>query len=262
MSVNNNKFKSRKMEKKLITVITASFNAADTIERTILSVICQKKDDIEYIIADGASRDETMSVINRYREKIDHVISEHDNGVYDAWNKALKYAHGEWIIFLGADDFYEPDTFDTFRDFINSYDTANVDLISAKCRLINYKGKELRTFGKAYNWELFRNGNNCLAHGATLHNVKLFAELGRYDIHFNINADFEFLLRRKMNGLFIDKVLLNMQEGGISYSANGLIQCYRIKRYRKSSDTVHDIYYLIKGLTGFYLRKFFWDITK
>ena len=250
------------MENKLITVITASYNAADTIERSILSIINQKADDIAYIIIDGNSKDDTMKIVERYRDRIDYAISEPDKGVYDAWNKGLTAAHGQWIVFLGADDFYEPDTFKKYRDFINSHDVTDIDIISAKCRLINAQGKELRILGQKYEWRKFRHGINCVAHGTTLHNAKLFKELGNYDIRFNINADFEFLLRRPMKALFIDSIILDMQYGGLSYSAKGIIQSYQVKKYRNSADCFHDNYYLLKGLTGFYLRKLIWKITK
>ena len=258
----NSIISSQIMENRLITVITASYNAADTIERSILSVVSQKTDDIEYIIIDGNSRDDTMKIVEKYKNSIDYTISEPDKGVYDAWNKGLAAAHGEWIVFLGADDFYEPDTFKKYRDFILSHNIDGIDIISAKCRLLHPEGEELRIFGQKYEWNKFRHGTNCVSHGTTLHNARLFKELGNYDIRFNINADFEFLLRRPMKALFIDAIILNMQDGGLSYSAKGIIQSYQVKKHRHSGDVFHDTYFLLKGLTGFYLRRLLWKITK
>ncbi|MFB5085890.1 glycosyltransferase family 2 protein [Psychrobacillus sp. PGGUH221] len=88
-----------------ISIITACYNAEKTIEQTIQSVITQTYDNIEYIIVDGASRDRTMEIVERYRKQIDIVISEQDQGIYDAFNKGLKVSTGDYIQYLNADDY-------------------------------------------------------------------------------------------------------------------------------------------------------------
>ncbi len=91
-----------------VTIITICYNAEKAIERTILSVLNQKYDNIEYIIIDGASKDSTMEIVDRYRDKIKKIISEPDKGIYNAMNKGLKMATGEWINFMNAgDEFYD-----------------------------------------------------------------------------------------------------------------------------------------------------------
>ena len=90
----------------LISVITAVKNSVCTIERSIQSVIAQRYRHIEYIIIDGASTDGTVEVLKKYSCNIDHMLSEPDTGVYSAWNKGLALATGEWVCFLGADDFF------------------------------------------------------------------------------------------------------------------------------------------------------------
>jgi glycosyltransferase involved in cell wall biosynthesis len=88
-----------------ISIITASFNSAKTIEQTIQSVFSQHYPNVEYIIIDGASQDETLSIIEKYRDKISIFISEKDNGIYNAMNKGLKLATGDIIGILNSDDF-------------------------------------------------------------------------------------------------------------------------------------------------------------
>ena len=88
----------------LITVITVVYNAAVTMEQTILSVINQSYNNVEYIIIDGGSSDGTLDIIRKYEHAIDYWVSESDGGIYDAMNKAVSVASGEWIYFLGADD--------------------------------------------------------------------------------------------------------------------------------------------------------------
>lgn len=89
-----------------ISVITISYNAEKEIEKTILSVITQTYDNIEYIIVDGASKDNTISIVNKYKKKISCVISEPDKGIYDAMNKGVMHATGEWLIMMNAGDVF------------------------------------------------------------------------------------------------------------------------------------------------------------
>ena len=93
-----------------ISVVTVCYNAVDAIEKTLLSVVSQTYQNIEYIIIDGASSDGTVDVINKYRNKIACFISEPDKGIYDAMNKGVMHATGEWIHFLNAGDTYHDNT--------------------------------------------------------------------------------------------------------------------------------------------------------
>ena len=90
----------------LISVITVSYNAVSTIEDTILSVINQTYTNIEYIIIDGGSADGTVGIIEKYVDRISYWVSEPDKGIYDAMNKGLKVANGDWAIFMGSDDVF------------------------------------------------------------------------------------------------------------------------------------------------------------
>lgn len=93
------------MDKK-ISIIIATYNAENTIKRCIDSIACQKSDEIELLVIDGDSKDKTVDILKSYGNIIDIFKSEPDKGVYDAWNKALRLATGEWIMFLGADDYF------------------------------------------------------------------------------------------------------------------------------------------------------------
>jgi glycosyltransferase involved in cell wall biosynthesis len=91
-----------------ISVLTVVRNGAATLSRAIESVVGQLNDDIEYVIVDGASTDSTLEIIKAYEDRIAFWVSEPDHGIYDAMNKALAFARGDWIIFLGADDQLNP----------------------------------------------------------------------------------------------------------------------------------------------------------
>lgn len=87
-----------------VSIITITYNAEKTLENTINSVISQNYTNIEYIIIDGGSTDKTIDIIKKYQEKISYWISEPDRGIYDAMNKGIKFAHGEWINFMNSGD--------------------------------------------------------------------------------------------------------------------------------------------------------------
>lgn len=96
----------------LISIITVSYNAANTIEQTILSVINQNFKDFEYIVIDGGSTDGTVDIIKKYQDKITFWVSEPDKGIYDAMNKGIQIAKGEWVNFMNAGDgFYNSNVF-------------------------------------------------------------------------------------------------------------------------------------------------------
>lgn len=115
------------MEKKYpkITVITVSYNAETYIEATIKSVISQTYSNLEYIIIDGKSSDRTIDIVTKYKTQIDIIISERDEGIYDAMNKGIELAHGEWIIFMNAGDLFASSTI-IDEIFINNYSNSDV----------------------------------------------------------------------------------------------------------------------------------------
>lgn len=101
------------MNNPLISVVTVSYNAVSTIEQTIISVLNQMYFNIEYIIIDGGSTDGTVDIIKRYDDKIAYWQSEPDRGIYDAMNKGILQAKGEWIYFIGASDLLLKNSFQT-----------------------------------------------------------------------------------------------------------------------------------------------------
>jgi glycosyltransferase involved in cell wall biosynthesis len=244
---------------KIISIIIATYNAERYIERCINSIVQQKNDKIELIIIDGLSVDNTTQIIERYNEQIDCFISEKDSGIYDAWNKGLEYASGKWIQFIGADDILLPGSINAYLYFLETHNTDNIDFISAKSEYVNSRGKLLQYIGQAYTWEKFRR-YMCISHGSTLHNKNMFRETGKYNTCFKICADYELLLRKKdkINTLFFNQFVIRMQTGGLSFSLNGQLETYRIKQFHHTIPEILNIYYLIRGIIGFIIKKIIW----
>lgn len=246
---------------KLFTVIIATYNAEKTIERCLRSIVNQKKENVELVVIDGLSTDSTLKIIDKYKKDIDILVSEKDKGLYDAWNKGIMMSSGKWIMFIGADDYYVDGIFDFYEEFLRDKDTDKIDVISAVSVIVDKKGKMLRRYGEAYEWNKFRNYFK-ISHGSSLHNRNLFNEVGLFDIRYKISADYELLLRKKLNALFVDKELLVMQTGGASVTIKGLLQTYTVKQSHHTNYTIINIYYLIKGILGLIYRKLYWKYIK
>lgn len=105
-------------DRPVVTIVTVTYNCASSIEATLLSVINQTFLEKEYIIIDGDSTDDTLRVVENYRDNIDSVVCEKDKGIYDAMNKGIKMARGEWVIFMNSGDVFASDTVlqDIFKD--------------------------------------------------------------------------------------------------------------------------------------------------
>ncbi|MBR1538500.1 MAG: glycosyltransferase, partial [Bacteroidales bacterium] len=118
------------MTKPRISVVTICYNARNVVEKTILSVVGQTYGNLEYLIIDGASKDGTMTVIDRYRERIEttgRIVSEPDKGLYDAMNKGIRLATGQWILFMNADDvFVDEHVVADFAAFLEIHPEAEV----------------------------------------------------------------------------------------------------------------------------------------
>ncbi len=211
---------------KKLSVITASYNSEYTISRTIESILEQSYTNIEYIIVDGASNDQTLSIIDKYRKHIlDKVISfkllsERDNGIADAWNKGLQFATGEVIFFLNSDDWIE---YDSISKAMRNFEQNGNMVLYGRCNRYNveeflvgsyqkrfFRGRELWNFGFSFT--------TCFI------GSEVFDKLGGFNSDFKIAIDSEFLLRcikNKVKFLKGDHTV-NMREGGVSLNHRDL----------------------------------------
>lgn len=240
--------------KKIISIIIATYNAEKTLKCCLNSIVSQKKDQLELLIIDGYSTDRTMDIVREFAESIDVIVSEVDKGIYDAWNKGVRLATGEWILFLGADDYLLEGAMNVYWDYLKKHVWDDIDIITAQSKLIDAGGKYLRVLGNPYKVQEFRCYMK-ISHGSTLHNRKLFDELGDFNISFKICADYEFLLRKKLDAGYIEIPTIAMQVGGVSNTIKGLWESFRVKCYHKSIPLSLNVYYLMKGIIGYYMRK-------
>lgn len=244
--------------RKLISIIIATYNAGSTLESCLKSIIAQKNDLIELLIIDGKSSDNTLKIVNAYRNQIDIFISEKDKGIYDAWNKGIVLANGQWIMFIGADDILYSDVLEGYIDFIrlNGDRVNRMDLITAKSEYVDLIIELIKIIGEPYVWNRYRR-NMMIAHGTTLHNRALFDEIGLYDINYKICADYELLMRKGegIQGLFLDKIIMKFKIGGASFSYNCLLETYKIRDKYKTVSPFLNCMLFLRRLLSLWVKK-------
>ncbi len=209
-------------EKPLLTVITVVFNGAATLEHTIRSVIEQTYRNIEHIIIDGGSTDTTLDIIRKYEGDIDYWVSEKDAGIYDAMNKGIVLARGDYIGMLNSDDYFASasaleniafhlETGDTDAVFscLDIVDPANLDRVLRKYRVSSFSPFMLR-IGVMPAHPTFYCKKSC------------YEKAGLYRTDYRIAADFEMLarllLKYHITWKFIDETTVKMRSGGLSSS--------------------------------------------
>ncbi len=202
------------MEKPLISIVTVSYNASTTIEQTILSVINQTYPNIEYIIIDGGSTDGTVDIIKKYTDKIAYWVSEPDKGIYDAMNKGIAVATGEWINFMNSgDSFYRNDVlYALFRQEVKG------DVLCGSTHVIEKWGAFLeRPLALEYMKE-----RKPFCHQSTLVRLKWMKRY-LFDIKYSICADYAFfykLWQENVPFVYVSIVISNFDRSIDSFSGN------------------------------------------
>jgi glycosyltransferase involved in cell wall biosynthesis len=201
-----------------ISLITVVYNAETTIRRCIESVISQNFKNIEYIIIDACSTDETKQIINQYSNCISIFRSEPDNGIYDAMNKGIKLAHGEVVGTLNADDFFADNG--VLDAIANAFITQDSDIVYGDLDYVNTGGEVIRKWrSDKYTHGMF-NWGWMPPHPTFYCKASVFNKLGIYKAEYGTAADYELMLRfmhtHKVNSFHLNKVIVKMTIGGIS----------------------------------------------
>jgi glycosyltransferase involved in cell wall biosynthesis len=203
-----------------ISVITIVYNAQDTIKRCIESVISQNYNNIEYIIIDGGSTDNSLQIINQYKSHVKVLISEPDQGIYDAMNKGILLATGEIAGMLNADDFFADQ--EVISAVAQAFSSSDTGIVYGNLDYINSAGKIIR------KWESHNCGKNSFQWGfmpphPTFYCKRiLFEKHGFYSLEYGSAADYELMVRfmhkRNVRSFHLNKVMVKMQLGGVSNS--------------------------------------------
>jgi len=201
-----------------VSIVVAVLNGALTLQRCIDSISHQTYRNRELIVMDGGSKDGTIELLQENDKSIAHWRSEPDKGIYNAWNKALDIAQGDWVCFVGSDDSYASP--ESLEHMMTQPRKCDVRFISGRGLVVDNAGSPIREFGRPLEWRTARR-RNLLCHPGSLHHRSLFEEFGRFREDYRIAADYELNLRhcRRAKSGFLNEVVMHIGAGGIGRSS-------------------------------------------
>lgn len=205
-----------------ISIITICFNSAETLEKTILSVAEQSYKNMEYIIIDGNSKDDTLAIIKKHEDKISKWISEPDKGLYDAMNKGIAMATGDLIGILNSDDTFYSTT--VIEEIANFHKQNDIEASVGNIIQHNEDGKIVRLYSSKY-WNPKKLKIGFMPpHPSIFLKTTLFSTYGSYDLGFKIGADYEliirFFLKNNISWKYSGITTTAMLVGGLSSSGS------------------------------------------
>ena len=247
----------------MITLITVTFNASKTIERTLQSVEEQTYTEVQHIIMDGSSKDNTIVLANAYKERVESkgmeviIISEPDKGLYDAMNKAMALADGDFVCFLNAGDKLHDKT--TLQQIAYKANPDKVGVIYGNTDIVDENGNKVRSRRLAppehLTWKSFKNGM-LVCHQSFYINREM---MQKYDLSYRFSSDFDWCIRCMKSGSEVDFENIYINETFTDYLHEGmttenhkasLIERFRImcKHYGIVSTTLHHIWFVVRAI--------------
>lgn len=249
----------------LISIIVAVFNGGKTLQQCIDSVTQQTYSNKELIIIDGGSKDMTMGLLEANQEQINYWISEPDKGVYNAWNKGLLQAKGEWICFLGADDYlWDEQVLERMAIQLEKL-PSEICLAYGQIMLLSKFGENLYLIGEPWRKvkERFKQVM-CVPHLGLMHRRSLFEKHGNFDESFRIGGDYELMLREleTAEAVFIPELIVAaMGHGGLSTSPSNSIEAMcDARRAQKMHGQFSPGLLWVMAMVRVYFRLLLWNL--
>ena len=235
-----------------ITVITVTYNSELTLEDTIKSVTAQNFKDFEYIIMDGGSSDETLNILNEYRDIFSLVVSESDKGIYDAFNKALTYASGDIVAILNSDDVFNDDN--VLNLVANEFERTDCDIVYGDIVIVSKDN--VSSIVRSWKSSKFIKGSFKAGwhppHPSFFVKRAMYHNYGNFDISLHFSADFDLMLRfmevHQSYSVYVPQVLTRMRIGGHSQSLINILKGGReiLNSFEKNDIKVSPFLYLTK----------------
>lgn len=236
------------------SIITVTYNAGKVLEDTIQSVIFQTYRNIEYILIDGGSKDNTLQIVSKYRNHISKVVSEPDQGLYDAMNKGIRLATGDYLCFLNAGD--ELHENETLQKMVHSLHTQELpDVIYGETAIVDNQGHFLHmrrlSAPEQLNWKSFKKGM-LVCHQAFFARRELAIHY-LYDLQYRFSADFDWCIRIMKQAKYLHNTrltLIDYQKEGMTTQNHkaSLKERFRImvKHYGWISTVLHHGWFVIR----------------
>ena len=198
-----------------VSVITITYNSERNIEKTVKSVLRQKYNNVEYIIIDGNSIDNTLGILDEYKSQITKIISEPDRGISDAFNKGIRNSTGELIMFLNSGDYFVDD--DVISRVVIDYSDSPQDVVFYNVRLGNRNLVSNNSRDGELLWE-----NGKIPHQGAFVRKSVFERIGLFDEKYKLRMDLDFWCRCIQSGLshkYYPRVIVDYEIGGASMQA-------------------------------------------
>jgi len=242
--------------KPLVTIITVVYNAASLLEKTIQSVLEQTYPNIEYIVIDGNSTDGTINIIKKYEDRINFWLSEKDEGIYDAMNKGIELAKGDWINFMNAGDKFYTNT--VIKDVFSSVDFDKGDIIYGDYRYIYSPEFSIIVNPKPIK-KLWKYMSLC--HQTVFMRTSILKQY-KFSLN-NIAADHELLYRcyiEKYRFIYSEGIIASFLGGGVSDTNNIKSIKHRWNGVRQLTPSIkidiYYIYFIVKQFIRYLIRKY------
>ena len=247
-----------------VSIVTPTYNSAKTIVDTILSVNKQDYTNIEHIIIDGGSKDNTLELIRNTPNRVKKIISEPDKGIYDAMNKGVALATGDIVGILNSDDFYNSN--DVIAKVVKTFQEGEYEGVYGDLEYVDARNtnRVLRYWeSKAYKEGLFKKGWHP-AHPTFFVKKEVYDKYGNFNLKYKIGADYEIMLRfiekNRIKVAYIPETLVKMRVGGASNQSikniiKANIECYNA--WKDNGLSILPFVFILKPLskTLQYLRK-------
>lgn len=248
----------------LISAIVAVHNGSGTLQQCLDSVARQDYPRKELIVIDGASDDGTVDLLRANQGKLSYWISEPDHGIYHAWNKAVVQARGDWIFFLGADDFLWGEQVLSRVVSQLAHVPDDVNVVYSQVNLVNAAGDQLYSIGQP--WPEVKSRFRqvmCIPHPSVLHRNRLFRKNGIFDESFRVAGDYELLLRelKDNDAFFIPGIIFSaMRQGGISSApANTMLGLREVRVAQRKNAIRWPGWIWLTALARVYIRLLLWS---
>ena len=198
----------------ILTIIIPTYNSGNTLEVALKSIINQTIKDIEILIIDGLSTDDTLKIAERYKLEFPgiKVISEKDRGIYDAMNKGIVIAKGPWLYFMGSDDSLYDST--TIEQFLHREGLKNNEIVYGNVYSTRFNG----SYDGLFTYSKLKNQNIC--HQSIFFRKTIFSTIGGFNLKYKGHADWDHNIRwffsSNLSKVYIDQIIANYADGGFS----------------------------------------------
>lgn len=245
-----------------ISVITVTYNSEKTLEDTLKSVISQNYMNVEHLIMDGGSTDATLLIAESYKEHLSMIVSESDEGIYDAYNKALSYASGEVVAILNSDDvFFDENVLEAVA---SEFERTGADIVYGDLVLVDEDN--LSSVVRFWESSDFKTGSFKEGwhppHPSFFVRRSVYQNYGNFDISLPVSADFELMLRfmevHKCSAVYLPKTLARMRVGGHSQSIKNIVKGGRsiVLAFKKNEIRIQPISYFMRRYFSKFLQSF------